>query len=143
MPTPAISTTFPTAAGPASTAATWTGRGLSALSALFLIADSLAKILRAVPVMEGSAQLGYPAATVIPIGVTLLICVIAYVVPRTAVLGALLLTGYLGGAVATHVRVGDPLLTHTLFPVYFAVAIWAGLLLRDPSLRGILSRREA
>jgi membrane protein DedA with SNARE-associated domain len=77
-----------------------------------------------------------------PIGLILLVCVVVYLIPRTAVLGAVLLTGYLGGAVATHVRVGDPLLSHTFFPIYFAVLIWGGLYLRDRRVRAAIARRD-
>lgn len=122
--------------------ALWSGRGLSALAVLFLLFDSIGKLLEVPPVVAGSTQLGYPASTVFPIGVILLLCVVAYVIPRTSVLGALLLTGYLGGAVATHVRVGNPLFSHTLFPIYFAFFIWGGLVLRDARLRALLPWRS-
>jgi hypothetical protein len=118
--------------------ALWTGRSLSALAVLFLTFDSMGKLLEVPPVVAGSRELGYPASTVFPIGALLLLCVVAYVIPRTSVLGALLLTGYLGGAVATHVRVGNPLLSHTLFPVYFAFLVWGGLVLRDARLLALL-----
>lgn len=121
--------------------AVWTGRVLSGLAVLFLTFDSIGKLLQVPPVMAGSQELGYPASTVFPMGVILLLCVVAYVIPRTSVLGALLLTGYLGGAVATHFRVGNPLLTHTLFPIYFAFFIWGGLVLRDSRLRAFLLGR--
>jgi ABC-type transport system involved in cytochrome c biogenesis permease component len=78
----------------------------------------------------------------LPIGLILLVCVVVYLIPRTAVLGAVLLTGYLGGAVATHVRVGDPLLSHTFFPIYFAVLIWGGLYLRDRRVHAAIARRD-
>lgn len=120
------------------TAALWTGRGLSALAVLFLFLDSLGKLLEVPPVVAGSQQLGYPASTVFPIGVVLLLCVAAYVIPSTSVLGAVLLTGFLGGAVATHVRVEDPLFSHTLFPTYVALFVWGGLYLRDPRVRALL-----
>jgi hypothetical protein len=125
-----------------SLSATWAGRSLSGLATLFLLADSIAKLLEVPAVIEGSAQLGYPAHTVFGLGLVLLLSVVVYLIPRTAVLGAILLTGYLGGAVATHVRVGNPLLTHTLFPVYLGVTIWAGLVLRDQRLRAILAGRQ-
>ena len=121
----------------------WTGRVLSGLAAAFLIVDSVGKLLRVQPVIEGTVSLGYPVSVIFPLGVTLLTCVLVYLVPRTAVLGALLLTGYLGGAVATHVRVGNPLLSHALFPTYLAVMLWAGLVLRDPRLRAFLPLRRA
>ena len=117
------------------------GRGLSALAVLFLAFDSIGKLLEVPPVVAGSRELGYPASTVFPIGLVLLLCVVAYAIPRTSVLGALLLTGYLGGAVATHVRVGNPLFSHTLFPVYVAFVVWGGLVLRGARLRALLPGR--
>jgi len=103
-----------------------------------LTLDAGAKIARLKPVIEGTVQLGYPASTVLPIGLILLACAIIYAIPRTAPLGAVLLTGYLGGAIATHVRVGNPLFTHELFPIYVAAFIWGGLYLRDPRVRAVL-----
>jgi hypothetical protein len=113
----------------------WTGLALSGIAILFLLFDSLGKLLKVAPVVEGTAQLGYPESAIVPIGVILLLCVVTYVVPRTAILGAVLLTGYMGGAIATHVRVGSPLLTHVMFPVYVSVLVWLGLYLRDPRVR--------
>ena len=124
--------------GAPSKAALWTGRVLSATISLLLAFDALMKLLRIPPVMKATIQLGYPTRAVFGIGVVLAICVIAYVIPRTSLLGAVLLTGYLGGAIATHVRVGDPLWTHTLFPLYVATVIWAGLVLRNGRLRAFL-----
>jgi hypothetical protein len=121
----------------------WGGRTLSGLAALFLLADGAGKLLRARPVMEGTIQLGYAPEIVFTLGVVLVSCVLTYLVPRTSVLGALLLTGYLGGAVATHVRVGNPLFTHVLFPTYVAALLWGGLLLRDARLRALLPLRRA
>ncbi len=109
------------------------GRILTGAAVLFLTVDAVLKLLELPPVVEGSAKLGYPPSTVFGMGAVLLACVVTHVIPRTAVLGAVLLTGYLGGAIATHVRVGDPFLTHTLFPVYVAALIWGGLHLRDGS----------
>jgi hypothetical protein len=114
------------------------GRLASALAVLFLTFDSIAKLLEVPPVVAGSRELGYPASTVFPIGLVLLLCVVAYAIPRTSAWGALLLTGYLGGAVATHVRVGNPLLSHVLFPIYVAFFVWGGLVLRDARLRAFL-----
>lgn len=125
-----------------SKAAVWTGRVLGGLAAAFLVFDSIGKLLRVQPVIDGTVGLGYPVGVIIPLGVTLLTCVLVYLVPRTAVLGALLLTGYLGGAVATHVRVGNPLFTHTLFPTYVAALLWGGLMLRDRRLRAFLPFRR-
>jgi hypothetical protein len=121
-----------------SKAARRTGLVLSAIIALLLGFDALMKLLRIPPVIKASLELGYPTHAVFGIGLVLAICVVAYVVPRTSLLGAVLLTGYLGGAIATHVRVGDPLWTHTLFPIYVAAVIWAGLVLRDARLRSFL-----
>jgi hypothetical protein len=114
------------------------GRVLSGLAIAFLTFDSVGKLLRVQPVIEGTVQLGYPTSIIIPLGIVLLSCVLIYAVPRTSVIGAMLLTGYLGGAVATHARLEHPLLSHTLFPIYVAVIIWAGLVLRDARLRVLL-----
>jgi hypothetical protein len=121
-----------------SSRALWTGRVLSGLAVLFLIFDSVGKLLQVPPVVAGSLQLGYPADLVFSLGVVLLSCVLVYLIPSTAVLGAVLLTGYLGGAVATHVRVGNPLFSHSLFPTYVAAFVWGGLFLRDARLRQFL-----
>jgi len=126
----------------ASTRAVFAGRSLSVLATAFLLFDAVGKLLRVQPVVDGTAQLGYPTDLVFGLGLTLLLCVLVYIIPTTSVFGALLLTGYLGGAVATHVRVGNPLLTHVLFPVYMATILWAGLVLRDPRLRVLLSARR-
>ena len=120
-----------------------TGRVLSGLAAAFLALDSVGKLLQLKPVMQGTAQLGYSTEAVFPLGIVLLACVVIYLVPRTAVLGALLLTGYLGGAVATHVRVGNPLFTHVLTPTYFAALIWGGLMLRDARVRALAPWRRS
>ena len=119
----------------------WTGRIMSALAILFLLFDTVGKLLRLAPFVEGTTQLGYPASVVLGIGVLELLCLVGYLIPRTSILGAVMLTGYLGGAVATHVRVGSPLFTHILFPVYVGVLIWGGLYLRDPRLRGLFQGR--
>ncbi|MGH9816537.1 MAG: DoxX family protein [Candidatus Acidiferrales bacterium] len=120
----------------------WAGRILSGLPALFLLADSVGKLVKPAAVVEGTIGLGYPESVILPLGIVLLVCTVLYVIPRTSVLGAILLTGYLGGAIATHVRVGSPLFTHTLFPVYFAVLIWGGLYLRDDRLRSLIPLRR-
>jgi len=110
--------------------------------ALFLTFDTVLKVLTLAPAVEGTVALGYPAATVQWIGLVEVVCLALYLVPRTSVLGALLLTGYLGGAIATHVRVSNPLLTHTLFPVYVALLVWSGLYLRDSRLRQLVPLRR-
>ena len=118
------------------------GAIMSGLAVLFLLFDSLGKLMQVSQVIQASVQLGYPESAVPVIGIILLVCVVAYAVPRTSVLGAILLTGYLGGAVATQLRVGNPLLTHTLFPVYVGALIWGGLLLREERLRALVPLRR-
>jgi len=118
------------------------GTIMTGIAILFLLVDSIGKLIPLAPVVEGSLQLGYPESTIRVIGIILMICVIAYAVPRTSVLGAILLTGYLGGAVATHLRVGSPPLTHTLFPIYVGVLIWGGLMLRENRLKGLVPLRR-
>ena len=113
----------------------WTGRILSGLAVLFLLWDGTIKLLALTPVLEAFTRLGYPVSVAVGIGILELVCVAAYVIPRTSVLGAVLLTGFLGGAISTHVRVEDPFLTHTFFPVYVAALIWGGLVLRNGELR--------
>lgn len=121
-----------------------TGRVLSGLSAAFLFVDAVMKLLLVQPVVEGSAKVGFNDTDVIfGIGVTLFVSTLLYVIPRTAVLGAVLLTGYMGGAICTHVRLGDPLFSHTLFPLYVAALFWGGLFLRDTRLRAFLPWRAA
>jgi len=112
----------------------WAGRVMSALAVLFLFVDAIGKLLRVGPVVEGTVKLGYQENVVFPLGVLLLIGVVLYAMPRTSLLGAIYLTAFLGGAVATHVRVGSPLATHVLFGVYVAVFLWCGLALRSPRL---------
>ena len=118
---------------------TWIGRIMSGLPVLFLLFDAAIKIAHISAVTEGSARLGLPDDVNPALGVVLLASVVVYVVPRTAVLGAVLLTGYLGGAVAMHVRVTDPLASHVLFPVYVGVLLWGGLYLRDSRVRTVLA----
>lgn len=120
----------------------WAGYIISALPALFLLMDAVGKFVRPEPVVTGTVELGYSESVILPIGVTLLVCTILYIIPRTAVLGAILLTGYLGGAVATHVRVGNPVFTHMLFPVYVGALLWLGLYLRDGRLRELVPIRR-
>ena len=114
----------------------------TAIVALFLTFDTTLKVLRLGPAVEGTTALGYPAESVVWIGVIELVCLVFYLAPRTAVLGALLMTGYLGGAIATHVRISSPLLTHTLFPVYVALLLWGGLYLREERLRTLVPFRR-
>jgi len=129
-------------AAPISKKRLWVGRIMSGVAVLFLLFDSATKLLRVEAVMKAAEQIGYPPRTMPAIGLILLVCVVVYLIPRTAVLGAVLLTGYLGGAIATHVRVGDPLLSHTFFPIYFAVLIWGGLYLRDRRVHALIAHRD-
>jgi len=117
------------------TRARWIGRVLSAIPVLFLAMDAVMKLVHPSFVTEASSRIGFPDHLAEPVGVILLACVALYLVPRTAMLGATLLTGYLGGAVAIHARIDDPLITHTLVPVFVAVLLWGGLLLRDARVR--------
>jgi hypothetical protein len=119
----------------------WTGVVLSSLAVLFLLMDATMKLLRLPAAVQGTKQLGYPENVVFVLGVIQLVCLILYLVPRTAVLGAILWTGYLGGAVATHVRVGNPLFSHILFPTYVAALLWGGLWLREQRLRALVPLR--
>jgi hypothetical protein len=116
----------------------WTGRVLRALVTAFLLFDVSLKLLHPPMVVEGTAKLGFPESSILVTAILLLGSLVLHLVPRTAVLGAVLLTGYLGGAVATHLRVGDPVFSHTVFPVYVGVLIWAGLVLRRPLLLPLL-----
>jgi len=125
-----------------STKRLWTGRVLSALAAIFLLFDGVIHILKITPVVEAFAQLGYPLGTAVTLGVIEVISVVLYLIPRTSVLGAVVLTGYLGGAIATQARVGAPLFSTTLFPVYVALLLWGGLYLRDDILRSVLPLRR-
>jgi hypothetical protein len=110
------------------------GLGLSTLATLFFLLDASGKLFQIAPVLDGTRELGWPLSAVVPIGVLLLIGAVLYATPRTAVLGAIYLTGFLGGAVATHYRIGSPLFTHVLFGVYVAAIMWAGLVLRFPAV---------
>jgi hypothetical protein len=123
-----------TPTAPVSKKRLWAGRIISTLPALFLLADGVGKLVKPAPVVEETVRLGYPESVLLGLGVVLTGCVILYVIPRTSVLGAILLTGYLGGATATHVRVGDPLFT-VMFPIILGALIWGGLYLRDGRLR--------
>ncbi len=122
-----------------STSATmlWAGRILSALVILFLVFDGTIKVMELEIATKTTAQLGYPVSVVFGIGVLTLVIAALYAIPRTSVLGAVLLTGLLGGAITTHLRVGSPIFTHMLFPLYLGLAAWGGLLLRDEGLRAL------
>jgi len=119
----------------------WTGRILSGLAVAFLLFDAIMKFfMDKLPpeALEAGAALQWPLELMPTVGTILLICTILYMVPRTAVIGAVLLTGYLGGAIASHLRVSNPLFSHTLFPIYIAVFIWLGLYLRDARVKNMI-----
>lgn len=125
-------------AAPVSTRMLWAGRVISAIPVLMLLLSAAMKFARPVDVVEGFARMGYPERLAIPLGILELACTLLYIVPRTAVLGAILLTGYLGGAIATHVRIGDAFVP----PVVFGVLVWLGLFLRDRRLRELIPVRN-
>lgn len=125
-------------AAPVGKAAARTGRVLSSVIVLFLLADSVTKLLRVPAVVDATVGMGFPAHTVPVIGAVLLGCLVLHVVPRTAVLGAVLLTGYLGGAVCAQLRIEAPLLSTQLSAVYAGVIVWVGLYLRSNALRALV-----
>ena len=120
----------------------WAGYGLSALVILFMLMDATMKLLQLPIVLETTAEIGWPVASVVPLAIVLLICTALYVFPPTAVLGAVLLTAYLGGAVATHARIGSPIFSQILFGVYLGAMLWGGLYLRDDRLRALIPYRR-
>jgi len=120
----------------------WVGRLLTALVTAFLLFDVIGKVLQVQPVIDATMALGYSRSLVFPLGLIPIGCVVTSLVPRTSVLGTLLTTAYLGGAVASQLRVGNPLVTHALFPTYLGVLLWAGLVLRDPRLDAFLPVRR-
>jgi DoxX-like family len=124
-----------------SKATIWASRVITALPAFFLLMDGVMKLIRPAIVVDTTVQLGYSAGVILPIGIALLACLAVYLIPSTSVLGAILLTGYLGGAVATHVRAGTGLFP-VLFPVIIAALLWGGLYLRDPQLRALIPLRR-
>lgn len=127
---------------PISRLALWTGRVLSGLVIVFLVFDGVIKLIPLDVVIETSKQLGIPTDLAFTLGVLTLVCVILYAIPQTSILGAVLLTGYLGGAMYVHLRAGSPLFSHTLFGVYLGLMIWGGLYLRDERLRLIFPWRR-
>ncbi len=117
------------------------GFTLSMLAVLFLVFDSAIKMLQMAPAIEATTQLGYPEHLVLWIGVLEIICLVVYVIPQTSALGAILLTGYLGGAIATQVRAGSPLFS-VVFPVIVGLLVWGGLYLLDSRLRDLIPLRR-
>ena len=133
-----------TQAAPVSKKGLWVGRIMSTLVILFLAFDVVFKFVTPAPppVVEAMAHLGWSLSLAPVLGIILLVCTALYVIPITSVLGAILLTGYLGGAIATHLRVGDPLFSHVLFPTYLGVLLWGSLYLREPRLRALVPLRS-
>ncbi|HLJ91826.1 MAG TPA: DoxX family protein [Gemmataceae bacterium] len=126
---------------PVSKGVRWTGSVLSILPALFLLFDAAMKLVKPAFVVEATVRLGYSESVILPLGVVLLACTVLYLIPRTAVLGAILLTGYLGGAVATHLQHGDSAF-EIVFPVLFGALLWGDLVLRDRQLRTLVPWRS-
>jgi len=131
---------MPSTNEPSSKASLWTGRILSGLIILFMLFDAGIKLAKAAPAVEGTAKLGYPVWEVVPIGLAALLAVVLYAIPRTAILGAIVLTGFFGGATATQVRVED---SWFFFPVVLGVIAWGGLYLRDARLRALIPLRAS
>jgi hypothetical protein len=120
----------------------WAGWSLSGLTVLFMLFDGLSKLAMEHHVVEATTKIGYPVEVIRPLGIVLLASTILYVIPRTAILGAILLTGFLGGAVASKVRIEDPIFSSILFGVYFGILAWGGLYLRDERLRSLMPWRR-
>jgi hypothetical protein len=138
---PSVSAPSSTVVNRPSRRAVIAGRILTGIVALLLTLDAGIKLVRAKAAVEGSAQLGFTPDQVFVIGVIAAVCLVVYLIPRTAPLGAVLWTGYFGGAIVTHLRVGNPLFTHILFPIYVSALIWGSLYLRDPRVRAVLGKR--
>jgi len=120
----------------------WSARIMQGIAVVFLLWDTGIKLARESHAVEGTIQLGYPDSSVVTIGIIELTCLILYLIPRTSIFGAILMTGYLGGAVATHLRLGNPLFSHILFSVYVAILLWGGVYLRDERLRALIPLRK-
>jgi ABC-type transport system involved in cytochrome c biogenesis permease component len=121
----------------------WTGRVIGGLIAAFMLLDAAMKFVKPPQVAEAFVRTGWPLELSVPLGAILLTSLVLYLIPRTAVLGAILLTGYFGGAVATNLRLENPLFSHTLFPVYFGLLTWFALWLREPRLCELVPLRKA
>jgi DoxX-like family len=121
-----------------SKASLWAGRIISTLVVLFLLFDAVAKLMRIAPVLQAFTQLGFSTSLAVPIGAVLLVSTVLYVIPSTAILGAILLAAYLGGATVTHLRAGQPF----YFPIIFGALVWGGLYLREDRLRALIPLRS-
>jgi len=127
--------------GSISKASLWTGRVISGVVVLFLLFDGITKLLKVPQVVDATIRIGFPVTTIAGIGIILLVCTAIYAIPKTSILGVILLTGYLGGATAAQLRAGSPVF-ETLFPVIFGVLAWLGLYLREQRLRALLPLRN-
>ena len=121
----------------------WIGRIVSGLPALFLLVDGAMKLVKPAVVVEATTKLGYSESLIVPIGIILIACTLLYLIPTTSVLGAILLTGYLGGAVATHVRAAEGGVFPIIFPIIFGALLWLGLYLNDTRLRALIPLRSS
>jgi hypothetical protein len=131
-----------TIGAPASKTIVWAGRIMSGLVVLFMLLDSVSHLLKPKQVIDAFVRIGFPVNLSVTLGIIALVCVVFYAIPRTSIFGAILLTGYLGGAVATHLRAGSSLFGETLFPVYFGILVWGGLFGRDARLRELIPFRN-
>jgi hypothetical protein len=129
-------------ANPVSKGRLWAGRIISGLPVLFLLLDGIFKLIKPAVVVETTVHLGYSESAIVPIGIVLIICTVIYIIPRTSVLGAILLTGYLGGAVSTHVRAAEGAFP-IVFPIIIGALLWLGLYLRDDRLRSLVPLRTS
>ena len=129
-------------AAPISKGQLWTGRVLSGIAVLFMLFDTVIHAMKPPPVVQGFAQLEFPPSAAIPLSIIEFIGIVLYLIPRTSVFGAILLTGYLGGAIAIQVRVGAPLFSTVLAPVYVGLFLWGGLYLRDERVRALIPVRR-
>lgn len=120
----------------------WAGRIASGFIVAFLLFDAVIHLMKPAPVVEGFAKLNFPLRFAVPLGIIELVCILLYVLPRTSILGAILLTGYLGGAIAIQLPTGNSLFGEILFPVYVAVIVWGGIYLRDDRLRALIPWRS-
>jgi hypothetical protein len=131
-----------TQAGSVSKKSLWAGRIMSGLVAAFMVFDAVIHLMKPAPVVEAFSKLGFPIRLAIPLGIIELVCILLYVIPRTSILGAILLTGYLGGAIAIQLPTGNSLFGEVLFPVYIGVILWGGIYLRDDRLRTLVPLRS-
>ena len=124
-----------------SKASLWTGRVITGLVVLFMLFDGISKVMKAQQVIDATVRIGFPVTSIVGIGITLLVCTALYVIPNTSILGAILLTGYLGGATAAQLRAGSPIF-ETVFPIIFGILVWLGVYLREPRVRTLVPLRS-